>query len=132
MIPQGLLKDTRGAAVIEFAFALPVIAMVMLGILQMGMVLHASGGMRHALGEGIRYARIDPEATDAEVEGHARAAMLGIDGSGIRSLTFDRGTTAGGQNFGQITMRYEVALVIPFVPLAPFELEQTKTTYLPY
>ena len=132
MIPQGLLKDTRGAAVIEFAFALPVIAIVMIGILQMGMTLHASGGMRHALGEGIRFARIDPEATDAEVENHARAAMLGIDGSGIRSLTFDRGTTAGGQNFGQITMRYEVALVIPFVPLAPFELEQTKTTYLPY
>lgn len=132
MITQGLLKDTRGAAVIEFAFALPVIAMVMLGILQMGIVLHASGGMRHALGEGIRYARINPEATDAQVETYARAAMLGIDGSAIRSLTFDRGTTAGGQSFGRITMRYDIATVIPFVPLPPFALNKTKTTYLPY
>lgn len=132
MTTQSLLKDTRGAAVIEFAFALPAIAMVMVGILQMGMVLHASGGMRHALGEGIRYARINPNATDAQVEEHARAALLGIDGNGIRSLTFDRGTTAGGESFGQIAMRYEIATVIPFVPLPPFELEKTKTTYLPY
>ncbi len=132
MTTQSLLKDTRGAAVIEFAFALPTIAIVMVGILQMGMALHASGGMRHALGEGIRYARIKPNATDAQVEGHARAALLGIDGDGIRALTFDRGTTSGGQSFGRISMRYEIAMVIPFVPLPPFELEQTKTTYLPY
>lgn len=132
MTTHGLLKDIRGAAAIEFAFALPVIAIIMIGILQMGMVLHASGGMRYALAEGIRFARVNPEATDAEVEEHTRAALLGIDGDGITSLTFDRGTSSGGASFGRMAMRYEVTAVIPFVPLTSFELNQTKTTYLPY
>ena len=132
MITHGLFKDVRGAAVIEFAFALPVIAMVMIGILQMGMVLHASGGVRHALGEGIRYARVNPEATPTEVVAHARAALQGIDRHGITALTFQRGTSPAGANFGRIAMRYEITTVIPFVPLAPFVLNETKTTYLPY
>lgn len=132
MIVHGLLKDTRGTAIIEFAFALPTIAVIMIGILQMGLVLHASGGMRHALGEGIRYARVNPDATDAQVEAHARAALLGIDRNGITSLIFDRGTSSGGASFGRMEMRYEIASVIPFVQLPPFELNHTKTTYLPY
>ncbi len=132
MITHRLLKDIRGAAVIEFAFALPVIAVVMIGILQMGMVLHASGGMRDALGAGIRYARINPAATPAEVVAHARAALQGINRNGITSLTFQRGTSSAGAKFGRIAMRYEITAVIPFVPLTPFVLNQTKTTYLPY
>lgn len=132
MIARGLLKDIRGAAVIEFAFALPAIAIIMMGILQMGLVLHASGGMRHALAEGIRFARVNPEATDVEVERYARAALLGIDEDGITALTFDRSTSATGASLGRMNMRYEIAVVIPFISLPPFVLNETKTTYLPY
>lgn len=132
MIAHGLLKDIRGAAVIEFAFALPTIAIIMMGILQMGLVLHASGGMRYALAEGIRFARVNPQATSAQVEGRARAALLGIDRNGITSLTFVRGTSSGGASFGRMAMRYEIAVAIPFVSLPPFVLNETKTTYLPY
>ncbi len=132
MIATRLLKDTRGAAVIEFAFALPVIAIIMVGILQMGLVLHASAGIQHAVSEGIRFARVNPEASDAEVEQHAREALVGIDREGVTLLTFARETSEAEITSGTIEMEYEIAPVIPFVPLPPFVVSQTETSYLPY
>jgi Flp pilus assembly protein TadG len=53
-----LLRDTAGAAAIEFAIALPVLLVMIYGIFQVGLVFQANAGMQHALGEGARYATL--------------------------------------------------------------------------
>lgn len=130
MMPRRrLVDDMTGAAAIEFAFAIPVLACVMIGILQFGMILHASGGMRHAVGEGIRHAKIYPNASSTEVLAEVRDALSGINPAGITSLTFERGTSNNAQ-FGRISMTYQIQPVIPFVPMDLLTLTESKTAYV--
>jgi Flp pilus assembly protein TadG len=130
MMARRLVFDTRGAAVIEFAFALPILVALMIGVLQFGMVLHASGGVRHAVGEGIRYAKVHPDATDTEILDVARAGLAGINAGGIQALNIQRGQS-NGADYRRITMRYRIAPVIPFAPIPPIVIEEARTAYLP-
>lgn len=125
-----LRSDEGGAVAIEMAFALPVLVTLMIGILQFALVLQASGAMRHGIGEGLRFAKVNASATAAQVEAETRANMEGVKLTGIRSLTFQRGT-ASGAAFGRIAMQYELTPVIPFAPLPPIQLNETRTAYLP-
>lgn len=125
-----IAADQRGAAVVEFALAAPVLITLMIAILQFGIVLHASGGVRHAVGEGIRHAKVYPEATEAEIHEKVRDSMAGVNTAGITSLAFERGN-ANGADFGRVTMRYELQPVIPFAAIPPIILDETRTAYLP-
>lgn len=127
---KNLRSDKSGAVVIEMAFALPVVIALMIGILQFALVLQASGAMRHGIGEGLRFAKVNASATPAQVEAEARANMAGVKLSGIQSLTFQRGT-ASGAAFGRIAMQYELTPLIPFAPLPAIQLNETRTAYLP-
>ncbi len=125
-----IIRDRRGATVIEYAFALPVLVMLMIGILQFALILQASGAMRHGIGEGLRYAKVNPDATESEVLAQVRPAMGGVDLNNVTSLRFTSGTT-NGVAFGRITMQYEMMPVIPFAPLPAIQLSETRTTFLP-
>jgi Flp pilus assembly protein TadG len=48
----------RGAAVIEFAIAVPVLVVMIYGIFEVGLIYQANAGMQHALGEGARLATL--------------------------------------------------------------------------
>lgn len=126
-----LRNSTAGASALEFALAAPVLLMLMFGVLQFGMVFHANGGMRHAVGEGVRLAKVYPDATEAQVLDEVKNNYSGIDPAGVTALTFERGTTGSGARFAKVAMSYEVDLVIPFVPVTPIVLSQSKTVYLP-
>jgi Flp pilus assembly pilin Flp len=125
-----LFRNTRGAASVEFAFALPVLAVFMVGVLEFGQVLMANGALRNALGDGIRYAKVHPSATTSEVLTQTKAGLAGVSLSGIKSLNFVRGTQ-NGADYGQISISYQMKPMIPFAPLPPIVLNQTKTAYLP-
>jgi Flp pilus assembly protein TadG len=69
-LPRGiaLLRDQRGVAAIEMAFALPVLALFLFGIFQAGMIMAADAGMQHALGEGARLATLYPTPSDEVIQ----------------------------------------------------------------
>ena len=51
-----VVRNEQGAAVIEMAFALPVLIMLLWMIVQLGLVFRAMSGIQHGLGEGARTA----------------------------------------------------------------------------
>ena len=53
-----LLSDESGAAMVETAFALPALIMMIWGIFQFGVALQGNAGMQHSLGEGARFATL--------------------------------------------------------------------------
>ncbi len=53
-----LRRDEHGAAVIEMAFALPALILLMWMIVQLGLVFRAMSGIQHGLGEGARTATL--------------------------------------------------------------------------
>lgn len=121
----------RGATMVEFAFAAPVIVMLMIGILQLAVALHAAGGVRHAIGEGVRFAKVNRTASEADVERFVRRSFAGLDEAKVRTLTVQRGVTAGGAPFARISIAYEPQIFIPFLEPRTVRLEESRLVYLP-
>lgn len=124
-----LRRDERGASVIEFAFALPVAAALMIGILQFAIVLQATGAIRHAVGEGVRYANIHDDASESEVVAKVREQLAGLDENGIVSITLERGNDDGAQ-FDKVDIQYQVEPVVPFMDFDPIVLSDSALSYV--
>lgn len=127
---QRFSKDDRGSVGLEFGIAIPVLVALIIGVLQFGLVLNANGAMRHAMGEGLRLAKVDPSASDTEVTDRVKAQLVGVDPAGIQILTFNRATSNNIER-GTMTMTLRLTPVIPFAAVPPITLTETKTIYLP-
>lgn len=125
-----LASDHRGAIGLEFGIAIPILVALIIGVLQFGIVLNANGAMRHAMGEGLRLAKVDPGASDTAVTDRIRAQLVGVDPANIETLTFAR-ASANNIERGTVTMTIKMEPVIPFAPVPPITLTETKTVYLP-
>ena len=73
-----LIRNERGAAVIEMAFALPILVLFIWMLVQLGLVFRATSGIQHALGEGARLATVWPEPSAADVKARVEEAVYGI------------------------------------------------------
>ena len=125
-----LRRCREGAVGLEFGLALPILVALMIGTLQYGLVLNANGSMRNAMGEGLRLAKVNPAATDSQVLNRARSTLVGVDPNAVTSLTFSR-STANNAETGTMTMQVTLTPIIPFAPIPPIVLNQTKRVYLP-
>ena len=125
-----LRRSTHGAIGLEFGLAIPILVVLMIGILQYGLVLNANGSMRNAMGEGLRLAKVNPAATDSQVLNRTRSTLVGVDPAAVTTLTFVRGTSSNAQT-GTMTMQVTLTPIIPFAPISPIVLSQTKRVYLP-
>ncbi len=125
-----LIRDRSGSVAVDFAFAFPVLITLMLGTIQLGVYLQASGTLRHALGEGIRYAKVYPDATSTEVLDEVRSEMPAMNTANISRIQFTRGTY-NGADYGQISISYKLEPLIPLMPVPAITISETKTAYLP-
>lgn len=125
-----LARNRNGSLGFEFAIALPILVTIMLGILQFAMVLHASGAMRNAMGEGLRLAKVDTDATADDVYDETKDELVGVDPDGITELKFTRGTASNGAEYGKLVMKYKLEPMLPFAPIPAINLEETRQIYL--
>ncbi|MBT0667135.1 pilus assembly protein [Novosphingobium profundi] len=133
MIPRRfawhLLRDRRGASVIEFAFALPVAAALMVGILQFALVMQATGAIRHAAGEGVRYANVNQEASETQVAAKVRQQLAGLNENGVVAIALERGSSDGAA-FDKVDIQYRLEPVVPFMQLNPIVLNESALSYV--
>lgn len=108
-------RDDRGAAMIETAFALPVVIIMVWVVLQLGLVFRAMSGIQHALGEGARLATLYPKPTTDAIKDRIDAAVYGI-GPG----TFDEPTLVPGEEDGS-----------PYIDLTVSYTQETDLLLLP-
>ena len=102
---HNLRSDRRGAAVIEMAFALPVLIVLMWMIVQLGLVFRAMSGIQHGLGEGARMATLSPKKTDAAIQQKITDAVYGI-GPGSFTIATPASGTADGANYLDLQVTY--------------------------
>ena len=126
---KGILSNQRGSMGLEFGLALPILVAMIIGVLQFGLVLNANGAMRNAMGEGLRLAKVNPSATTDQVKQRTKDTLIGVDHNGITRLTFSR-STVNNLSTGEMSMTIKLTPVIPFAPIPPIELTQTKKVYL--
>src|SRR3954466_4357087 len=100
------LGDERGASAVEFAFIVPLLIMLVLGIIEFGHAFQVQGTLSAAAREGARAmalrndqgqaksavrqaaAALDPDITDAQISISPAACPTGVTTTNVR-LTID-------------------------------------------
>ena len=99
----------RGQAAVEFALVLPLVAVVLLGVVQLGLVVRDQILVVHAAREAARQAAVDP-STDA-------ARRAAVEGSGLRSTRIEVDVTGRGGPGSRVyvRVRYRAPTDVPVV-----------------
>jgi Flp pilus assembly protein TadG len=127
------LRDQSGSAAVEFAFAIPVLIMMIWGIFQIAMVLQANAGVQQALGEGARYATIfntstKARPTDSQISSRITSAKFGVgNGTWHAPVIDDSNETSGG--YILISVQFDVPTDFLFFQGPNVTLKQTKRVY---
>jgi len=134
-IAFGKIRDERGAAAIELAFALPVLVLFIYGIFVIGQLMAANAGAQNALGQGARYATLCLNPTedtgctlpsDTDIQAKISAGLFGT-GSGTWSTpTIDRHDT---DHYLTIQVSYTQNLNFLFFPGPTVTLTRSKKVY---
>ena len=77
-LKRRLRSDESGVTVIETAFAMPVLVVMLWMLVQLGQVYRAMSGIQHALGEGARLATLYPTPDNDAIEDKILDSVYGI------------------------------------------------------
>ncbi len=131
MIRIRVLRDERGTAAIEMAFALPTLIVMLWMIIQLGLVFRATAGIQHALGEGARAATvwtgtaINPTTIKERVE----AAVYGIGPGKFTVPLPTRGTNCDDQCL-DVTVTYSQETTLIIFPGPTVNVSRSKRVWL--
>jgi len=100
-----LRRNDRGAAIIETAFALPALVLMMWMLVQAGLVFRAMSGIQHGLGQGARLATLFPKPTNTAIQNAISNAVYGI-GPGTFTIATPVAGSADGANYLDLRVTY--------------------------
>ena len=122
-------SDRRGAAVIEMAFALPALIILMWMIVQLGLVFRAMSGIQHGLGEGARMATLAPKKTDVLIKAKISDAVFGI-GPGNFTVADPLSGTKDGANYLDLKVTYTQATDLLLIPGPTINISRSKRVWV--
>lgn len=122
-------RDDRGAAVIEMAFALPALIVLMWMIVQLGLVFRAMSGIQHGLGEGARMATLYPKPADTAIQGRIEDAVYGI-GPGNFTIAAPVAGTADGATFLDLRVTYTQSTDLLLFPGPNISVSRSKRVWI--
>jgi Flp pilus assembly protein TadG len=122
--------DERGVAMIEMAFALPILLLFIFGIFQFGVILQANAGIQHALGEGARYATLYPKPSDALIQDKMEDAVFGMNVGTFSEPTVGTPASTVCTNCRLLTVNYTVTPDFVFFSGPQITLVRTKRVYV--
>jgi len=129
------LRDERGAAAIELAFALPVLVLFIYGIFVIGQLMAANAGAQNALGQGARYATLCLNPTtatgctlpsDSNIQAKISAGLFGTSSGSWSTPTIDR---HDADHYLTIQVSYTQHLNFLFFPGPTVTLTRSKKVY---
>jgi Flp pilus assembly pilin Flp len=129
MTIRNLVRDHRGAAVIEMAFALPILIMLLWMVVQFGLVFRAMSGIQHSLGEGARAATLWPVPATADITDRMEEAVYGI-GPGDFVIVDPVPGVADGSAFLDLQVTYTQATDLLIVPGPTISVSRSKRVWV--
>ena len=125
-----LIPNDRGAAVIEMAFALPILVLFIWILVQLGLVFRASSGIQHALGEGARLATVWSEdgIDPADIQDRVEASVYGIGPGEFVVPVPTAGTDCDNQCL-DVTVQYTQETDLLIFPGPTISLEHHKRVW---
>jgi Flp pilus assembly protein TadG len=113
-----LINRNHGQTLVEFAFVLPLLALILFGIIQYGFIFAAYTTLRNASAVAARYATLtNPNPTETQVKALATQAVTPmLDPKNVTAVNVNLNATVGGQpNAKSVEIKYDLKLIIPFV-----------------
>jgi Flp pilus assembly protein TadG len=115
-----LFRDRRGASAVEFAFAMPVLIMLLVGVFEFGRLFWTWTTIQYAAEQTGRFAMSKPTATPAELIAYLRNKLPGVS-SGAVDISVSP-ETVDGVNYMLIITRFNFSFLSLF-PIDPVDLE---------
>ncbi|MBK5222997.1 MAG: pilus assembly protein [Acidimicrobiia bacterium] len=113
--------DDRGAALVEFALVLPILALIIFGTIEFGWAFSQNLDVRHGAREAARLAVVDFDdgdtATTAE-EGIANTACSRMDSSQATTITVSAPSGLSVGDYLEVTVTRQHAALTGFVDFA--------------
>ena len=119
----------RGAALIEFALALPILLGFIIGAVQLGLLFFAHADLRNAVAAGARHASIYPRPGDDAVIATINANLSSLEADLVDGPTIVRATDANGRTYADIEMSYSVPLDFIVYRTPPVTLTETRRVF---
>lgn len=124
-----LRRDDRGAAIIETAFALPVLIIMVWAVVQLGLVFRAISGIQHALGEGARLATIYPKPASDAITDRINDAVYGIGPGEFSEPILVEGEEAGS-DYIDLTVSYTQQTDLLIIPGPTITVSRSKRVWV--
>ena len=123
-------RNERGAAVIETAFALPALIVMVWAVVQLGLVFRAMSGIQHALGEGARLATIWPQPDNDAIKDKIENAVYGI-GPGTFNIEDPLpGADENGNAYLDLEVTYSQPTDLLFLPGPTISVSRSKRVWV--
>ncbi|HEY6868873.1 MAG TPA: TadE/TadG family type IV pilus assembly protein [Novosphingobium sp.] len=123
-----LFDDREASATLEFALVMPAMAVLLFGILQVGIAFLAVAGMRHGVESGARYAAIYPRPSDDAIVAAVSNSSYGLNPASISRPTLAHGSE-NGIAYVDVAMTYNLSLAYPFSSSLVIPLSYTRRAY---
>jgi Flp pilus assembly protein TadG len=127
--PPRILRDRRGAALLEFAFAAPVLIAFMIATAQIGIFFFAKSGIKSAVAEGARYATIFPRPTNQQIMDRINARRFGVDPTKVSGPVVTN-CPVSSRPCVQIEMSYTSRLNFIFFETAPITFVESRRAFV--
>ena len=106
-----MLRDNRAQALVEMAFVLTILLLLLAGIIEFGRVFSAQLIVLHASREGARLGAIDPD--DSAIRARAKDAAGALDTTNV-TVTISAESRERGEQL-TVQVEYDVAIIMPFI-----------------
>jgi Flp pilus assembly protein TadG len=124
-----IARDSKGAAAVEMALAIPILLELLWMIFQAGLVFRAMSGIQHGLGEGARYATLFPQPTTSQIRSRISDEVYGI-GPGSFTIAAPVPGTADGGNYLDLQVSYTQATNLIFIPGPTITVSRSKRVWV--
>ena len=111
-----MLRDERGASAVEFAFIVPLLILLVLGIAEFGHAFQVQGTLSAAAREGVRLMALqnDPAAARTAVRNAASSLTPGITDAQIAISPASCPQLNGGNTSVRLTISYPMPYLTGF------------------
>ncbi len=134
-----LAQDCRAAAAVEFAFAGPIVIMLMFGVLQIGMAMHSYNAIRSVAAETARYTVVQYQQgltpNTSAIEAQARAIATGgayllkADGLTVQVANAAEQRVKGAQEM-LLTVSYTIPAIMPFADWSAISIDHSRPIFV--
>lgn len=126
---MSLRHSEKGSAGAEFALAVPVLALFLIGIFQLSILFAANAGLRQAVGAGARVATLYPHPDDTAIIAQIRRAGFALNSAYLDAPTLTHGT-ANGVAYVDIDLTYRPPLNFAFFQGPRITMTRSRRAYL--